>query len=103
MPYWLVLCVQIPEEGGSPPGLDSSGGMTPDVGDAELADVARLWQECQHGRSARRRARTSVTSMYSSGAPPEGHASFCCVSVTRVKLWEGSAPRDLPMPLVRHC
>lgn len=50
--------------------MESSGGVTPDVGDAELADVARLWQECQHGRSARRRARTSVTSMYSSGAPP---------------------------------
>ena len=32
--------------------------------------MARLWQECQHGRAARsRRARTSVTSMYSSGTP----------------------------------
>ena len=40
---------------------------TPDVGEAQLADVARVWQECQNGRSAGRRACTSITSLYSSG------------------------------------
>ena len=44
-----------------------STGAAPDVGEAELADVALVWRECQHGRAARRRARTSVTSLYSSG------------------------------------
>ena len=44
-----------------------STGAAPDVGEAELADVALVWRECQNGRTARSRARTSVTSLYSSG------------------------------------
>ena len=108
VPHHFVCCFQIPEEEGCQPGPDSSGGVTPDVGDAELADVARLWQECQHGRSARRRARTSVTSMYSSGALPMMTRQFpmCqrhtresvgrkCSFVTFPYLWRATADRLL--------
>ena len=65
--YRLVTSVwssQVQGDGASP--LQSTG-AAPDVGEAELADVALVWRECQHGRAARRRARTSVTSLYSSG------------------------------------
>ncbi len=49
-------CSQIPEEQ-----------VPPLQKESELADVALVWEECQKGRGARRRARTSVTSLYSSG------------------------------------
>ena len=56
----------MPEDSGL---LLGTGGAAPDVGDSQLADVAVVWRECQNGRTGRRRAQTSVTSLYSSGRP----------------------------------
>ena len=104
VPHWLVSYFQIPEEEGAPPGLGSSGGTTPDVGNAQLADVAALWQECRRGRSTRRRARTSVTSMYSSGAPPTMTPQLLlCQSCTSQSEGRKGQLCRLHTPLVRQC
>jgi hypothetical protein len=51
------------------PDLDE-GGTTPDLADGALADMALVWQSCERDRLLLRKARTSVTSMRSSGASP---------------------------------
>lgn len=43
------------------------GGATPDITDAQMVDVALVWQSCERERLTQQRARTSVTSLRSSG------------------------------------